>query len=311
MRDRSLSEKTVLCVGINNLDVVIRLDLPEVGPDRKLLLLSPLQLVGGQCVNAATTMARLGLSVSYVGVTGEDANAGLIRAHLKAEGIDDSACQHAIGMPNTSAFILVDRTSGERCILVTVPENYPGHSGEVPDTIWQSCGYVYFDGNELDAALLIAKEAKLRGIASLADVEILNAQSLQLLKTVDTAIVPRHVGEELAGTSKHTDMLDALHRLGLRRGAVTLGPTGVVGFDEHNTEHFIPGERITAVDTTGAGDAFHAGFLFADMQGADFEEALRFASKTAAQKCLVPGPSLSREALQETARGFNASLQEH
>lgn len=311
MRDISLSEKTVLCVGINNLDIVIRLDLQEIAPDRKLLLPAPRQLIGGQCVNAATTMARLGLRISYVGMTGDDANAGLVRAHLKSEGIDDTACQTATGMPNTSAFILVDQTTGERCILVTVPENYPAHSGEVAESVWQDCSYAYFDGNEIDAALVIAGEARRREIASLADVEVLNAKSLQLLKTVDTAIVPRAMGEELAGTSKHTDMLDGLRKLGLRRGAITLGPTGVIGFDQNQNEHFIPAEKITAVDTTGAGDAFHAGFLFADMKGASFEEALRFASKTAAQKCLVPGPSLGRDVLQAMATGFNASLEEH
>ena len=93
-------------------------------------------------------------------------------------------------------------------------------------------------------------------------------------------------------------MLEKLVALGARRAAVTMGAEGAVGLDGAGAlcrVDAVPPEKI--VDTTGAGDAFHAGFLFADISGAGFEAALRFGAEVAAVKCAHAGPSSPPDAL--------------
>ena len=65
---------------------------------------------------------------------------------------------------------------------------------------------------------------------------------------------------------------------------VTLGPRGAFGCDARE-EIFSPSVRVEAVDTTGAGDIFHAGFLYALLEGLPFREILAFANTAAGLSC--------------------------
>lgn len=111
----------------------------------------------------------------------------------------------------------------------------------------------------------IARDAQRRGVAMTTDVEVVTSETLVLLALVETAIVPKLVAAEIAGSEAHADMLAALAALGGYRHVVTLGAEGAVGALQGGEMVKIPAVRAHVVDTTGAGDAFHAGFIFADM----------------------------------------------
>lgn len=296
----------IVCVGINNVDLIHDVRLADLRADSKILTGAPTRLVGGQSVNAAFTMAGFGLSVSYVGTCGSDANGEYVRQVLAERGVDASRCLVAEGMPNTTALIFIDPASGERCIVVATPEGYPSHPGTIDEVLWRQCAYLYFDGNEIAATLRMAAEARRRGIPTLADVETLSDEARQLIGSVDTAIVPMSVGRALAGSEDRGDMLRALRSAGARRAAVTMGPLGAIGMDADGNRHEIPAVPIEAVDTTGAGDAFHAAFLVADLEGARFADALSFAALVAAEKCRVKGPSLPIEMLRRLRARLDA-----
>jgi sugar/nucleoside kinase (ribokinase family) len=65
---------------------------------------------------------------------------------------------------------------------------------------------------------------------------------------------------------------------------VTLGPHGAYGCDGRQ-EILSPSIHVEAVDTTGAGDIFHAGFLYALLGGLPFREILAFANTAAGLSC--------------------------
>lgn len=295
----------VLCVGRNSVDFVFNVDLGRVGPDSKQRTGDPAVLIGGQCVNAAVTLAGLGCAVFYAGVVGDDVNGTHVMAFLAERGIDGIGVQHARGMANPCAYILVDKVTGERCIVETAPEAYPRFNGKISEAVWTAASYVYFDGHEEEASLSIAREAARRGIPTLTDAEIATDGTRSLLALVDTAIVPRATAAEIAGSDIHGDMLTALAELGGRRHVVTLGGDGAVGALKGDVPIFVPAQPCVVVDTTGAGDAFHAGFLFADMEGAPFGNAMIFAARVAAAVCATPGPSLDRGTLAALASSLN------
>jgi sugar/nucleoside kinase (ribokinase family) len=305
----------IICVGRNNVDVILDVELGRLRPDTKQPSGPARIVMGGQCMNAAATLAALGESrgeaftVVYAGVTGDDENGVRVREFLTERGIDGAGCITAVGLPNTAAYILLDRETGERSIVETVPEDYPPYPSSLPESIWKGASYAYFDGMDMPGSVAIAQEARERGVPTLCDVEVVSEDTLALIAACDTVILPRAVATEIAGTNELKPMLQKLVALGARRAAVTMGAEGSVGLDgageSCRVDAVLP-ESI--VDTTGAGDAFHAGFLFADISGAGFEDALRFGAAIAAVKCAHAGPSSPPEALHALGAGLMPKL---
>lgn len=291
----------VLCVGRNSVDFVFDVDLAGVRADAKQRTNAPVVLIGGQCVNAAATLAALGAPVSYVGVIGGDASGLGVMDFLRERRIAVDAVEVAKGIANPCAYILVDRDGGERSIVETASPDFPIHSGVIPEKVWARVAQVYFDGHEIEASLRIARDAQRRGVAMITDVEVVTSETLALLALVETAIVPKSVAAEIAGSEAHADMLAALAALGGYRHVVTLGAEGAVGALQGGEMVKIPAVRARVVDTTGAGDAFHAGFIFADMANASFERAMNFAARVAALACEYRGPSADAAALGKLA----------
>lgn len=287
----------VLCVGRNSVDFVFDVDLSGVRADAKQRTNDPAVLIGGQCVNAAATLAALGAPVTYLGVVGGDASGACVMDFLRERGIAVGAVEMAEGFANPCAYILVDRDTGERSIVETAAPEFPSHSGNVPDDVWTNIDQVYFDGHECEASLKIAHEARARGVATVTDVEVVTPETLALLSLVETAIVPRSVAAEIAGSDVPIDMLAGLAALGGCRHIVTLGAEGAVGALQGGEVVTIPAARAHVVDTTGAGDAFHAGFVYADKTGASFRRAMEFAARVAALACQYRGPSADPIAL--------------
>jgi len=295
----------VLCVGRNSLDLVFGVDLARLQPDSKQRTSDPALLVGGQCVNAAVTLAGLGCAVAYAGVIGDDAAAARVRGFLEERGVDCSPAETAHGMAAPCAYIMVDRATGERAIVETAPPDFPSFSGRVAEDLWNRTLSVYFDGHEVEASVAIAVEAARRGIPTLTDAEVLTDGTRELLARVNTAIVPRALAVDLAGSSAPEDMLRALAELGGTAHVVTMGEEGAVGAIAGEAVHFVPAFGCTAIDTTGAGDAFHAGFLFAGLAGAAFPDAMAFAARVAAAACEVKGANLGVDRLAALAASFN------
>ena len=295
----------VLCVGRNSVDFVFDVDLAGVRADAKQRTSDPVVLIGGQCVNAAASLAALGASVTYLGMIGGDAGGACVMDFLRERGIASAAVEVAEGLANPCAYILVDRDSGERSIVETAAPEFPGLSGNVSDDIWAATTHVYFDGHETEASLKIAREARRRGVTTTTDVEVVTPETLALLRLVDTAIVPGSVAAEIAGSDDHTDMLAGLAALGGHRHIVTMGTEGAFGALRNGPLVSIPAVHAQVIDTTGAGDAFHAGFIFADMAGASFELAMSFAARVAALACEYLGPSADAAALGKLVVSVN------
>ncbi len=110
---------------------------------------------------------------------------------------------------------------------------------------------------------------------------------------------------DLAGSGNPEDMLRALADLGGEAHVVTLGEEGAFGAIAGEAMHRVLAFPCNAIDTTGAGDAFHAGFLFASMAGAAFPDAMAFAARVAAAACEVRGANLNVPVLAALAADFN------
>ena len=103
---------------------------------------------------------------------------------------------------------------------------------------------------------------------------------------------------------KVKDPLESLPKIsreyGCKLSSVTLGAGGVLAWDG-NRFHYSPAFRVDAVDTTGAGDIFHAGFMFGLARRWDLDKILEFACAAAGLNCTAPGARGGIRPLSEIA----------
>lgn len=271
-------------VGECALDHVGLLDdgLPEFAGKRRLS--GYRRMPGGQVATTLCGLARLGLRARFVGAVGDDDAGREVRAPLEAAGIDLSRLKTVPDAPTQMALILVDRASGERTLvwyrdpaLTLAPEDLP------PGCI-EDARALHLDAGHLAAATAAAARARAAGIPVVLDVDGPAPGLERLLPSVDFPIVSESFADRSSGDASISAALDALVQNGARMAVMTLGEAGAVA---RLGDRWLrsPGFAVDARDTTGAGDAFRAGFLLGLLEGACAERTLELAHAVAAHNC--------------------------
>ena len=240
---------------------------------------------GGCAANAAVAVARLNGRAAFGGPLGDDGDAVSTRilADLTAEGIDCSGVLRVAGATASVSLILID-AAGEKSIAT---RRGHGLSDKVPadaNALVADVDAVLVDNRFPEFVTAVCRAAVLRHIPVVIDLDQATTPDAPLLK-LGTHVIAS--AEALAGTTGLTDFTDALKCLAVHNPgllAVTDGPNGVAWLDGDKLRH-MPAFAVTAVDTLGAGDAFHGAFTLALGEGRDLQDALRFASAAAALKC--------------------------
>jgi sugar/nucleoside kinase (ribokinase family) len=275
----------VVGVGANSVDFVHLLPgYPRVGGSTAKMKIRRQQvLCGGQMVTAMCACARLGLRAKYVGVTGTDVNGERVRAELGARGIDvsDVIVRDA---DNQFAVILVDETSGERIVLWDRDDRLMMHEGDLPADALARARLVHVDDVDQRAAIRAAGIAREHDVAVTSDIDRLTDRTRDLVDAVTIPVFAEHVPLRLSGLADQADALGRLRRPHHRLLCVTLGERGAIALDEDGV-HRVPAFQVEAVDTTGAGDVFRAGLIYALLRGWPTPDLLRFANAAAAVSC--------------------------
>ncbi|WP_239490597.1 carbohydrate kinase family protein [Luteitalea sp. TBR-22] len=297
----------VVGLGANSVDFVYRLPaVPQAsGTFAKMRISRETISCGGQMTTALVACARFGLRAKYIGATGTDDNGRRIRAELAHHSVD---CTDAIikDARNQYAVIMVDEVSGERIILWDRDEMLHLRDHEIPERAIVSARLLHVDDVDQEAAIVAATIARDAGLVVTSDIDRLTPRTIDLVKAVTVPIFAEHVPAGLTGAK---DLESALRQLRESHDGLlcaTIGAEGAVALDGTRFIHS-PGFKVHAVDTTGAGDVFRAGFIYGTLQGWRTEHVLRFANAAAGLSCTRPGaiggvPALDEiEALLETA----------
>lgn len=300
----------VVGVGENSVDFVYVLpSAPQPGGSlAKMRITDRHVLCGGQTATAIATCASLGLRSKYVGATGSDENGRRVRGELAGRGVDVSSVVTREA-DNRFAVILVDRSTGERIVLWDRDESLRLRESELPAEAIASARVVHVDDVDEDVAIRTATAARAAGAIVTSDIDRVTPRTPELASSVTHAIFSQHVVVTLAGTS---EMEPALRRLRARHGGVlvvTMGEQGAVALDG-DAFHYEPAFHVRAVDTTGAGDVFRGGLIYALVNGEPVGQALRTANAAAAVSCTRLGalngvPTLDevRELMAANVRG--------
>jgi ribokinase len=290
---------------LGSLNTDISLLVPHLpGPGETVLAAAGATFgAGGKGANQAVAAARLGAAVRMAGCCGDDEFGARLRAGLAAEGIDVAGLRAVPGVSSGLALITVD-PAGENSIAVAAGAN--GHAGEaeVAAAFAQGCDVLVLSAEipvpVLAAALRRARAEGVRAVLNLAPVPE-GADGL-LAEPPDWLVVNAQEAAALAAAPGDGagPGQDAAAGLATRLGGnvvVTLGAAGAVLAGPAGTVT-VPGFRVSAVDTVGAGDAFVGALAVALASGLDPAGAVTAACAAGAAaatrrgaQAALPGPA--------------------
>jgi len=288
----------VFCAGNAVADVLARpvdgLAVPGTSQRLDDVALGP----GGNGVNTAIALARLGIRVALAAPVGDDRLGGMLRESVRAAGVDDSNLV-TIRDAKTSASLVLIESSGERRLLHFRGANAHFSAQHVNWELVKGARVFHyasafalpaFDGATLTDALRRARE-----LGCLTAVNIcwdLQGRWLSLLEPAlaytDFIFPNREEGRQLTGESEPEAIAQRLRSAGVKTAIVKLGAKGCF-VDSAEGCFTSPGFAVHPVDTTGAGDCFAAAFLAAICWGEGLPEAARFANAAGALATLGMG----------------------
>ncbi len=274
---------------------------------------------GGDALNVAIGVTRLGNQAAIVGRVGRDASAEFLRERCRTEGVDGSGLVTDKDYPTSTSFVLLDR-SGERHFLF---ENriYANYSEEMVLEKWlRDADCVYFGSaltfpslDQGGIAKLFARAKKL-GKTTAMDAA-LHGQKYDprrldafrpALEATDIFFPSLAEIEVFTDTQNPYKAAEIFRDTGVKILGIKLGNKGAYVTDFSEERIVPPRKSGNVVDTTGAGDAFFAGFLSARMNGFSPFESVEIGNITASRAIEAIGatagiPSFDRAVAEATA----------
>jgi sugar/nucleoside kinase (ribokinase family) len=286
----------VLVLGDANPDLVLRGgDLGPVSDQREAHVESAAFTVGGSGAIFACAAARLGLRVAFAGVVGDDVFGRFMRAELRARGVDTTGLLVRDGRA-TGVSVVLSRPDDRG--TYTAPGTIADLAAEAVDReLVAAAGHVHVASYFLQDALRpglpgLLRDARATGATTSLDpnwdpMEAWDDGLLEALEHVDLLLPNATEAMRIAGAD---DVEDAAAALAERTGivAVKLGEGGAFarrGAEVARSERL----HVEVLDSTGAGDAFDAGFVFGLTHGWSLERSLALANVCGGISCRAVG----------------------
>lgn len=251
--------------------------LPEI--NTKMDINSLVVQGGGPVATALVTLSRLGARTLFVGKLGDDDFGHQIVQGLKAEQV---AVEVRISPGGTSPFAFIIVTpDGNRTVLWTRGTTPFLADEDIDPEVIRNARYLLLDDIEIPAGLYTAAIAREAGVPVILDASTPRAGIEKLIHLTDQVVMAEKFPFRLTGERDYRQSLKAVLKMGPGRATVTLGDRGCISTngDDWIEQAAFP---VNAVDTTGAGDAFHGAYVYGLLQQWDIRRILRFASAVAA-----------------------------
>ncbi len=277
----------VLCVGHACLDWIFEVE-KHPDEDEKMLADQLTICGGGPAANAAVAVARLGYQSAFLGYLGNDIHGD----HHIGELLEDGVLTDWIirGEHPTPLVSLMVKPDGKRSAVNFKGATQPTQSHTLNlDEVHPEV--VLFDGHEPDISPGICDEAKSKGIPTVLDAGSLHKGTELLMSEVDCLVASEPFTKKLTEADEPDQ---AIHKLGYlaSTAVMTLGDQGLI-WKKDGIVGRMGAFQVNAVDTTGAGDAFHGAFAAGLSQKMNWDKLLVYASAVGALTCTQVGARLA------------------
>jgi sugar/nucleoside kinase (ribokinase family) len=294
----------VVGMGLNSVDLLCVVpEFPAQNSKMKILQFS--KQGGGQVATALVALSRWNIRTRYIGKIGGDELGQFSLTSLREEGVDISSVTIEPSGTNQYAVIIVDGPSGERTILWDRDERLLYREGELRKRDICSGKILHLDGHDIQAALQCARWAREEKIPTVIDLDKVEPLTSELIKEIDFVITSERFPKMFTGIPNRERAFLELQNYTPGFLCVTLGHEGAVAL-VNGEMLYVKGFMLKVVDTTGAGDVFHAGFIYGLLQNWEVQEILRFANAVAVLKCRDLGGRKGIPTLEEVQRFVNS-----
>ncbi len=312
----NMEEYDVLCIGVALIDSVIKGFDPNPITASGYRAVSGSLHVGGEAVNEALAFARLGVRPAVLCGIGQDEAGEMIMHHLQAADVITSLVQRTDHpTPVTTMFVRDDGTrksiTNRAHFYNFHPERYLDESLHPEALILGSLFRAPFDDPAVtDAVLRFAHD---QGITVFADTKLPNSRpcSLEEIRTVlplISYITPNEdEGRYYTGKDDPAEMAEVFLQFGVKNVIIKLGAKGCY-FRSADASYSLPAYPVHAVDATGAGDNFLAGFVSELLRGSTMYDALRFANACGAICTTAAGSSAALKDRNQVLRLMNENI---
>jgi sulfofructose kinase len=283
-----LPQFDVVGVGQNATDTLILLShfpayAGKVAFERELL--SP----GGQVASALVTCAKLGLRVKYIGTVGDDERGRIQLESLRESGINLDDVEVRENCPNQTAYILIDRATGERTVLWQRNDCLRLDPESMTAEKITSGRLLHIDAHDTATVAKAAQIAREHRIPVTVDVDTIYHGFDQVLPHVDYLVASSEFPVQWTNERDPFRALEMIQEeFHIPVAAMTLGALGALARVE-GSFIYSPAFVVNCADTTGAGDVFHGAFCYAVLQKMPMRETLEFSNAMAALNCTALG----------------------
>jgi len=287
----------VVGMGLNSVDHLVLIPHFPVSNTR-MEMLRFAKSGGGQVATALVALNRWKVRCKYIGKVGSEELGRFSLRSIAEEGIDVSSVTVEPDCTNQFAVILVEAGNGDRTILWNRDKRLMYREGELKKETVCSGKILHLDGHDIRAAIRCARRAKEEGIFTVLDVDKIEPLTSELLQEIDFVVSSSSFPSRYTGIPDPERAFLELKKQIPGFLCSTLGPDGAIAFVDGRILR-VPGFEVRVVDTTGAGDVFHGGFIYGLLQNWEVEEILRFANAVAALKCRDMGGRAAIPTLEE------------
>ncbi len=294
-------EKMVLGVGQCCMDYLALADgFPRENTKREAIELAVEG--GGQVATALVSLARLGIGTRMIGIVADDRDGTEIIRRFQDEGVSTEFMVVRKGGLSQRSFIIVNRQNGTRTILWQKPTVGVLSAEDIKEDAFKGVDFLLVDGYMKDATLKALRIAKELSIPTMIDADRMYPGMEELLGFVDYI-----VGSEDFSCYIDLDPFRALKTLSVeypdaRAITITLGENGSITMYKDVLIEQPAYQVDDVVDTTGAGDVFHGGYIYGLLNGWHIKKTLEFASAFSALKCRSLSGRRGIPTLEETLK---------
>lgn len=301
----------VLCIGHASYDISMPIEEYPI-ENKKYRIHDKIEGGGGPACTAAYLLGKWGMETYFAGVVGNDVYGQRIKTEFEHVGVHQKFLETNYEDQTDLSFIVINEKTGSRTIFSSVSPlmQLTNHSFEIDP------GAILIDGHEYEAskkALMTYKNA-----ITVIDAGRPNEKVIELCKLVKYLVCSKEFAEEVSGIKINYD--DPQTIVGLYQKMknefpnqiiiVTLESKGAL-YSLNDEIKIMPGIKVVAKDTTGAGDIFHGAFIYALANGRNLETAIKLANITAGLSATQVGSRNSifkYEDIETYAKNINESI---
>lgn len=296
LEHKQRERQNIDCLGLGIMPLDFLFEIPDYPPAGGKRDASALTIQGGGPVpNVLVGLQRLGHSTALITAVADDLPGWLGVNELTREGVDNRFIVWKKGA-SLMAGGFVEKGSGRRTIVLHRTIGVTPHDlvlAHLPKP-----RLIHLDGRDLDACIKLASWGRRKGIPICFDIGSVRNDISPILPLVNHLVVADSFALPFTGCRTGRQALARLREYCPGTVVVTEGIKGSIGY-ENGALVSQPAYRVRSVDTTGAGDAYHTGYLYGLLHGYDLAARMRLGAVIAALKCTRPGARGGAPTLRE------------